>query len=286
MAKQIILNEESTFLSRNRDVIVFILILVCSLAVIIIFNEAYLGTFAPLNVFQQGLVNFSEAIKNSGLWHDRIEELETQYSELVSALNMYEYATQLSQQQQRTIRQLNEALDFSSTLRYNNIIALIIARDPNQAFHVFTINKGASHGIGIDMPVIAIHEGRIGLLGRVLRVAERSSVVQSIIDEESYVIAEHIETELAGIINGSSMNNQVLTLDFIDSRGIENVRAGDMIVSSRFSSVYPPSIPIGTVLPFQQERDADSITIDIMPILNFNRLNQVFVLIPDEIFVN
>ena len=234
---------------------------------------------------QKGLTVFANRIQNIGFNAERIEHLNYQYEELVNNLDLYQYATQISKQQQNIIKQLNENLEFSSALKFENIIAQVIARDPNRIFDTFVINKGNRHGIGIDMPVVAVQDGLIGLVGRIISASEDSAVIQSIIDKDSFVITDHPETQLVGIINGTTTNNSIITLDFVDARGIENIKEGDIVVSSRFSSVYPPGIPIGVVRPFQKERSVDNATIEISPLLNFNRLNYIFVLLPSNIFV-
>ena len=275
----------SSFFSKNRDVVVFVIIITVSLAILVarVPSSGHASFIVPL---QKGLTVFANRVQNIGFNAERIEQLNYQYEELVSNLDIYQYATRISEQQQQIIKQLNENLEFSSSLEFDNIIAQVIARDPNRIFDTFVINKGENHGIGTDMPVVAVQDGLIGLVGRIISVSDDSAVIQSIIDEESFIITDHPKTQLVGIMNGAAMNNSIITLDFVDARGIENIKEGDIVVSSRFSSVYPPSIPIGVVRPFQKEQSVDNATIEILPLLNFNRLNYVFVLLPSNVFVD
>lgn len=276
--------DNSTFVSRNGDFILFIVISILSLATITIIRSSHVKNLSPFSLLQKGVVILSDTIDGIGLHAERIEELNDQYERLLSNLEIYQYATQISGYQQQNADRLKESVAFSSTLKFDNLIARVIARDPNQIFRAFTIDKGSNEGIELEMPVVAIQDGLAGLMGKVEHVAQDSAIVQPIIDERSTVIAEHIETQLAGIMSGGAADAQILTLDFVDAREIERIRSGDLVVTSRFSSVYPPNIPIGTVQPFRKARNSDQAIIEVRPILNFNRLNYVVVLLPNEIF--
>lgn len=278
------ITDDANFIIRNRSVVLFVTILIASIATIIIFRTSYVGNPSLISLLQKGFTTFADTVSDIGIRKERIEELSYEYQQLLRSTDIYEYSTRSSGYEELSARQIADALVFSSTSKFENVIAQVIARDPNQIFHTFTIDKGFKHGVAIDMPVIALQDGRSGLVGKVIRVANSSAIIESIVDERSFVVAEHPVSRLVGIMQGAALDNQILTLDFIDAREIELIRPGDLIMTSRFSSIYPPNIPIGTVQPFQQQRDNDQATIDILPILNFNRLSYVFVLLPREIF--
>lgn len=284
MPKRDKIADDSNFISRNRNVVLFVSIVVASLATIIIFRTSYISNPSLLSLLQKGLVTFADTVSDTGLIRERIEEVDREYEQLLRNTDIYAYSIQFAGYEELNAQRIADAIAFSSTAKFESVIAQIIARDPSQIFHTFTIDKGRKHGIAVDMPVIALQDGRSGLVGKVVRVAGSSAMIESIIDERSFVTVEHLKSQLAGIMQGAAFNNQILTLDLIDAREIELVRPGDLVVTSRFSSVYPPSIPIGTIQPFQQKRGSDQAMIDILPILNFNRLNYVFILLPREIF--
>ena len=276
---------DSTFVGRHRDVILLIITLIISFTVMVIFRTPHVGNISPFSMMQRGVATLRDTVDGIGLNGERIEELHLQYEKLLEGIDAYNYATQLSGYTQRDADQLNENLTFSSTLRFENILARVIARDPNQIFHAFTIDKGSRHGVEVDMPIIAIQDGLTGLVGRVAHVTNNSAIIQSILDDRNFVIAEHIETQLVGMLNGTTADNQILTLDLIDAREIERLQPRDLVTTSRFSSVYPPNIPIGTVRPFQRDYSNDRASVEVLPILNFNRLHYVFILLPARILL-
>lgn len=272
------------FVQRHRDIVLLIAIIIISLVITTTFRISYIGRLAPLTVLQQGFITLSDLVQQIGQREEQVNAINAEYEQLLRNINIYDYSVQTSGYSQFSEQRLQEARSFSSTLAFDHVIARIIARDPNRIFRAFTIDKGAKHGLAIDMPVLAIQDGRSGLVGRVVHVANSSAIVESIIDERSVVVAEHAESQLSGTMRGASFNKQLLTLDFIDAREIDRVRSGDLVITSRFSSIYPPHIPVGTIQPFQRARNSDQATIDVLPILNFNRLNYLFILLPNEIF--
>ncbi|MDO5564568.1 MAG: rod shape-determining protein MreC [Eubacteriales bacterium] len=159
-------------------------------------------------------------------------------------------------------------------LQYKKVAARVIAKDSEEWFQVFRINKGKNDGIRVDMNVISGG----GLLGIVTDVGLNYATVRSIIDDESRVTAMTQHSGATCIVEGdvSLFNTDRIKLTHIDIQSI--IVDGDKIVTSNISSKFLPGILIGY---------ASDITIDdsqlsksgyIMPVADFTNLFEVLVI--------
>ncbi len=108
----------------------------------------------------------------------------------------------------------------------------------------FTVDKGSDQGIEKGDCVIT-QEGF--LVGRVIKTAKNSALVQTILDSSSGVGAVAERTGVTGVAEGSYdlMNRGLLRLTYLsDPAGIVG---GDLISTSGKGGVYPSGLIVGTV---------------------------------------
>lgn len=160
-------------------------------------------------------------------------------------------------------------------MQYPKVGARIIAKDSGDWFHVFRINKGADDGIAEGMNVIA--EG--GLVGIVTDVGANYATVRSIIDDSSQVSAMAQQSGDSCIVSGDLklFEEGRLRLSYMEKD--DEIRDGDMIVTSNISEKFLPGILIGY---------ATDITVDyndnlsksgyLIPVAQFDRLQEVLVI--------
>ncbi|MEJ2056050.1 MAG: rod shape-determining protein MreC, partial [Calditrichaceae bacterium] len=60
------------------------------------------------------------------------------------------------------------------------------------------------------------------------------------------------------------------------------IRPGDVLFTSGFSQIYPPNIKVGTVLQAEVNSEQLFQTIKVKPAVNFNKLEEVYVLKPEQ----
>ncbi len=210
-------------------------------------------------------------------------QLREDYEDLLDRLREYEAIERDIRDLEREIEALREALGFSREIAYENIPARVIARDPGNFFATMTLNRGARDGVEADMPVIAVQDGRQGLIGRVKSVTNRTSTVKPVFDSSSYVAARLRESRYEGLIQGGGIGSTTLTMRYVPDSARAEVTYGDMIVTSGMSAVYPPEIQVGTVDAIHSRPYETSLEIDVAPLIDFSRLEYVFVLAPEEL---
>lgn len=197
------------------------------------------------------------------------EELKGQVSELTEE-NTRLRAEQLELERLRSLYELDQQY-----MQYQKVGARIIAKDSGDWFHVFRINKGSNDGIKEDMNVIAGG----GLVGIVTDVGANYATVRSIIDDSSQVSAMAQQSGDSCIVSGDLQlfKEGRLKLSYMEKD--DDIKDGDMIVTSNISPKFLPGILIGY---------ATDITVDyndnlsksgyLIPVAQFDRLQEVLVI--------
>jgi rod shape-determining protein MreC len=129
---------------------------------------------------------------------------------------------------------------------YEKVGARIIARDPGNWFHSFTIDKGWEDGLMVDMNVMA----GSGLAGRIVKVGPNWAKVTTIIADNSNVSGKVLSTEDNLIVRGNRelyAEGVVVFEQLIDNA--DRVTIGDRVVTSNISDKYLPGILIGYITP-------------------------------------
>jgi len=104
-----------------------------------------------------------------------------------------------------------------------------------------TLGAGRNRGITPGQPI----RGPIGLVGRVLEVSSGSSRVLLISDSESVVPIKRANDGLPAYAQGHG--DGMLMVRLINL-GINPLRIGDRFVTSGSGGIYPPGIPVGSVV--------------------------------------
>jgi rod shape-determining protein MreC len=131
------------------------------------------------------------------------------------------------------IRELAERAPFES------VVGEVIGWDASVWFHSVTVNRGLRDGIEPNAPVI----GPGGLIGRVIAVGTSASQVQLLSDRLSAVAVLLARSRARGIASGAG---DLLQLKYVSN--LEDVEAGDLVVTSGIDGIYPKGLAVGRVL--------------------------------------
>ena len=268
--------------NRNMEWIVFTVCALISFLLLIFADYRRSGQLRPFSSMQHGITIVRDTAQQIVDTRNRLADITSQYHAITNTLNVAEYI----QDEMETLRlensRLRRALDISDSLAFDNIVARIIARSPD-SYYTFIINRGEEHGIAVDFPVVTIERGVVGLVGRVVATSTTSAVITTIIDRGTNTAAEHVDSELSGIIEGNTDSEQFLRMHIPDTRDTEDIDIQDAIVTSHLSSIYPSGILIGHVNKIIGVNHEHNFVMSIIPVINFNRLKDVFVLLPAQI---
>ena len=158
---------------------------------------------------------------------------------------------------------------------YEKTAAHVIGKNSGNWFSTFTIDKGSSDGIAVDMNVLA----GSGLVGIVTEVGPTWAKVRSIIDDSSNVSGMVLSTSDTCIVSGdlSLMSTGQISFDQMENN--DNVVAvGDQIVTSYISDKYLQGILIGSISEINVDSNNLTRSGYIIPAVDFNNIQEVLVI--------
>lgn len=164
---------------------------------------------------------------------------------------------------------LRSMLSFKDTCDYPLISADVISKLVNKMQGNFIINRGAKDGVTIGMPAI----NDKGLIGIIVDVADNFSVVRTLYNSSLNIAVTIERINIDGIL---SWDGRELVIKNIPTT--YDVRVGDRVRTSDFSSIFPPNIPVGTI----SQRESVPIgllhTIFVKPFVDIRSVDNLFIL--------
>lgn len=170
---------------------------------------------------------------------------------------------------------LRRLLGLKGQIPFDVIAGDIVGKNLTLLRNTLTINVGKSDGIEPLMPVL----GDGGLVGLVISVSEHYAIVNLLLNIDFRASAKVERSRVDGIIAWDGrhlfLKNVAKTLD---------VKVGDVVLTSSYSSTFPPDIRIGVVGDVETQPGTLFQTIIVTPSVDFVRLEEVFVLttVPDK----
>jgi rod shape-determining protein MreC len=240
---------------------------------------------SALRPFQIATDRVAEPFRDAWSWFDSLFAARSE-ADRVAAEN-----EQLRQELVRSEIALRENVRLKALLRYSSgpafpngyagRAAAVIARPAGPYAQSIVVAVGRKDGVEVGDPVVT----QRGLVGRVIRVADRSSRVVLLTDELSAVSALDAATEGQGIVRRGQGPRSALRLDRVPKEQV--IRGGDTIVTAgwrtaRLSSLYPRGIPIGKVTSVGQTDTYPYKQVQVEPFVDFASLDAVLVLVPRE----
>jgi rod shape-determining protein MreC len=125
--------------------------------------------------------------------------------------------------------------------RFDFISAKVVNNSVSRFTNFITINKGSDEGIESGMAVISPQ----GVVGKVKMTSKHFSVITSILNIDLMVSGVMKRTGYFGTIQWDGGDPDYTKLNFIP-RHVQPI-AGDTIVTSGYSGVFPEGIMIGTI---------------------------------------
>ena len=228
---------------------------------------------AAVTPFEKAVVWTQSSISN--LWHSYIylrgvrqENRDLKYE--IESLRLKQ--VRLSEDAEQA-RRLQALLGFKEQFISKTLAAQVIGFSGSELSRAVYIDKGSSDGVGRDMAVITAD----GVVGKVLRVYNSTSLVLLINDQTSGVGAVLAKSRLQGILRGTPSGEVVLEKILSD----EQVEAGEQVLTSGGDEIFPKGLPAGIVTSVSRGPDA-FLNIRIPPAAALSRLEEVLVITQEE----
>lgn len=231
-------------------------------------QEAVSKLTDPIGNFFSTLVSLPAIRAEAERLRDRVAELESQLGTTVT--------------NEQRLHELEELLAVQESLGPNveTLAAQIIASGVSNFEWTFTISKGSSDGVLVDMPVVASGKR---LVGHVVQATTDSAVVQLIVDPDSAVAGRLETSRQTGLVSGHG--DQDMRMGLVDVT--TDVEAGEQVVTAGYripgvaQGLYPPGILIGTVSRVLPDEVALEKFVTVSPAVDFSTLDIVLVVLSD-----
>lgn len=233
--------------------------------------------FSVFTSMQKGLHAVTSGVSNTLNAVHELSQLREENALLVEKLKNYEQMQRSNTEIRKENERLKEQLHFSAQLEQKNYVAQIIGRDPEQLYSAITINKGSRNGIKKNMPVVAVQNGTLGLVGKIVSVGAFTSQIMPVYDIKCSVSARIENTRDIGLLSGLGSSELPMAMRYIKKRVLDELHFGDIIVTSGETENYMRDIPIGSISKITVLDYDSSLNIEVTPIIDFARLETVIV---------
>lgn len=234
--------------------------------------------FSLMSGAQRGVYSVSSFFSGTVTSIRELSDLKKKYQELSAKLNDYEILQRSNADIRVENDHLKQLLGFTESLTIRNIPAQIVGRDPNNLYSGITINRGARHGIKKNMPVISFQGSNTGLVGKIVQVGRSTSLIMPVYDYQCFVSARLETSRYDGLINGQGRADSPLVMKYVKKRARDEIKIGDKVITSGENYNYPGSVAVGYVTKIRGLDYETSLELDIEPVIDFSRLENVFVL--------
>jgi rod shape-determining protein MreC len=259
----------------------FVLLFFSTLSFVVNFKNVGLSVFLGI---RGGIHGISSQVAQTVNSVQELAVLQKEYAELSARVTRYEQLERTAAEIRQENYRFREQLGFSEQIRYRHYPAEIIGRDPDNLFSAFVINKGRRDGVAYNMAVIAFQNGVQALAGKVVQAGQFESMVMPVYDVSSFVPARFASSRYDGLVEGQGKSEYPLLMRLISKRARDDVHFGDVVVTSGIgrgqdgSTVYPAGINLGRVSRIFYKEDETSMEVELETILDFSRLEYVFVI--------
>ena len=225
--------------------------------------------------FQKGVNTLGFGIYENLKEHRTLEEVLEENKKLNEKIGILVEQNNRLTQDSGELQRLRELYDLDRDyMQYEKIAARVIAKDSENWFQVFRIDKGSQDGIRVDQNVMA----NGGLIGIVTDVGLNYATVRSIIDDESRVSAMGLQASDTCIVAGDLTLYEKGRLKITDMKKDASIQDGDRIVTSSISAKFMPGILIGYAVDVKEDEKRLMKDGYLIPAADFDDLSEVLVI--------
>ena len=188
-------------------------------------------------------------------------------------LQQENYDLRMELQKLRELDRLHSRVEdyrrFQSEFQYTTVVARVVGKSPPFWKSMIVLNVGSNDGVRTDNAVVT----PVGIVGRVLSATASAAEAELITNTGAAAGVLVGEGRIQGITQGIAEGT--IGVRYIPSQ--EQVRMGDVVVTSGTDRVYPAGLPVGRV---SWEHNSGQIYKDVhlRPAVNLANLQEVLVI--------
>ncbi len=250
------------FLTKYNHWFLFVLLEVVSMVLLFRFNS------------YQGSVYFTAANAVSGQvleWNSEVEKFLYQ-SKLNEQLTKRNVQLELQNRQLMAMLNKREAPIPKDVAGYKVISAKVVSNSLGKRDNFIVIDKGSADGVRRDMGVTS----GTGIVGTVYLTSAHHSLVIPVLNSRSNISVAINKRGYFGYLQWSGGDSR--TADVNDVPRHAHFRLYDKVVTSGYSSIFPPGLMVGKVLHVYNSDDGMSYRLKVQLSTDFGRLRDVCVI--------
>lgn len=266
------MHELFTFFARNSKWFVFAVYVVLSIMMLVGGDPYHRHIYlTSANRVTASVYDFSNNATGYFNLRERNADLNRRNAELQSELLALRERIQLMAEQQCTDTM---PLD-SGMMPFRFVVANVINNSIARPFNYLTLNKGERDGVRPEMGVIDAS----GVVGIVSVVGSRSARVISLLNPHFRLSCKLKRSDSFGSLVWDGRDPEVALLEELPRHTVYS--PGDTVVTSGYSAVFPPGLPVGIVLDDDYNDHENFFTLKVKLLSDFTSLNNVQIVVSD-----
>jgi rod shape-determining protein MreC len=257
------------FLKKYAILLLFLFLQMISLVMLFSYNDFHQTVYWTLSNDLSGDINERiNVVEEFISLKTENENLRAQNALLLEQLSV-------SNMQPDTTSQVENALMIKDstkvTRQFIYMPAKVLSSSVFLQQNYIMLHRGSDQGIKPNMAVVGIG----GLIGTVVYASKNISLVMSLINRDSKVIAVLKKGSGLGEISWDGKNPSILLLSKVPKT--INVNKGDSIVTSPYSDRFPPGILIGFVDKVDFDQETNTFRLKVKTAIDFNSVQHAYV---------
>ena len=211
-----------------------------------------------------------DTLVNADSYKAQNEELNAQLTEMYRKTKDYEdlKAENALLREMLGLKEDNESFVFSEPCD-------VVARNANDMYGGFTINRGSSDGLSLNDPIVT----SVGLVGRVTEIAPNYAKVSTLLSPQVNVGVFTMRSKATGVLENdlkNAENGMCLMSNILKDA---DIRVGDIIATSGNSGLFPENVMVGRVTEVYDDPNGLSKHALIEPLVDCFDVTTVFAVV-------
>lgn len=179
-------------------------------------------------------------------------------------------------ERQENVR-LRELLQLEERHPYSLVAATVVGRSLDRLGGSLTIDKGFGEGVEAGRAVLTPD----GLVGRVERSTVHQARILTLLHPDCAVAARIERSRVDGVLEWEFGTQPTLNLRYVSSQ--EDVRVGDLVVTSGLGGMFPAGLRIGNVARVAIGANGLMKEISVEPSVDFRAVEEILVYLPSSL---
>ena len=256
------------FLAKHNHWFVFLVLEVVSMVLLFRYNS-YQGSvwFSSANAVTGKVYEWDSAVESFFSLSGINSQLTQRNAFLEQQVRMLDDSiARLTRSQEAAVTRLSSMVPFQGC---RLIPAKVVANMVNRYDNLITIDKGSADGVKRDMGVVC----GMGVVGIVYLASEHYSIVIPALNSHSNISCTIQRRGYFGYLRWRGGSSQLAYLEDVPRHA--HFKLGDNVVTSGYSSVFPPGVMVGKVLHVFNSADGLSYRVQVKLSTDFARLRDV-----------